>query len=149
MKKLCIALFAVCLLFTGCSKIFDFGNDNDNNGGYGGGGSTPTYNLTGTWSAQMQSYQSQGVTHYFRPEVTVFVDNNTLKLYGRVYDVQAGLFQDPFPSHSGWYYYGDAVKVCTYTVADNKVYVPSAGLIYTISGNSLLIEGTNKILERW
>lgn len=148
MKKICIALFAVCLLCTSCGKIFDFDNDNDNLGGYGGG-STPTYNLIGTWSAPIQSYQSQGVTHYFRPEVTVFINDNTLQLYGRVYDVQGGLFQEPFPSYSGWYYFGNGMKVHTYTVSDNKVYVPSAGLIYTISGNSLMIEGTNTTLERW
>lgn len=147
MKKMFLVILAISSILVGCSKI----NDNGSNGGSNGGGSNSN-NLIGTWSSSPKSYQSQGEAHYYRPNVIIFENDNTVVYYGRAYDTYSStaMFEMvSLPGHSGWYYYEPSKKIYTYSVYDNKVYVPSAGDIYTIEGGSLYLEGTNDAITRW
>lgn len=81
-----------------------------------------------------------------------FINSNTVETYGDL-TPRSEKYKDgysvPFPLRSGWYYYEPNKQVWTYSIVDNKIIIPMCEKIFTISGNSLLLEGTNYIYLKW
>ena len=73
-----------------------------------------------------------------------FINGNTVKVYDYICDYK--YWEEPASSSSigykNWYYQTGADRRATYTIVDNKVYVPNEGMILTIEGDKLYRDGS-------
>lgn len=124
LKKLCVYSFAILSIFaiSGCNS------DNDDD------------NLKGYWATAPEST----VWNNSRIYVYHFINGNTVKYYG---DCQS---DDSFHNEGKtlkingktWYIPHDATTY-TYTHKDNKVIIPMQGVILTLSGKTLIEDGSS------
>ena len=101
----------------------------------------PSGALSGWYAADLPS---KGSDDYFGSAYH-FINGNTVEHYPTIAGTPrwTGYFSSqalPSPMN-GYYIQADMYQTYTYSVIDNKVYIPSQGAILTISGNSLIKDG--------
>lgn len=84
--------------------------------------------------------------------VYYFVNNNTVESYGNITrDANATWFGEKgqsFPYKTGWYYWSGNKRTMTYFIVEDRV-VLSNGVIFIISGNTLLLDGSSNVFYKW
>lgn len=124
---------AVMTGFTSCGS-----DDDDANSGSSSG-------ITGMYGGDNGTYS--GTTFKM---VYNFIDDNTVIDYSTVSnssdDWRYGC--EEMQNHSGWYYAPSSMRYLTYYIIDNKIFI-SDDTILTISGNTLLREGSSHVYKKW
>lgn len=78
-----------------------------------------------------------------------FINSNTVYSYGAILNMyKSGWYETPIKVGSQTWY-GDSPKTYTYTAEDNKVIIPMMGKIFTISGNTIVEEGTSTVYTKY
>lgn len=128
-------LVAVCMTYV----MVSCGDDDAPGGGSSKG-------LVGNWyAANLPSSFNDftGRAYYFKSKNTV-VYYNFVANY-RHWD---GMSQALTGRMSGYYIQRDCGETYTYTVVDNKIYIPTQGVILTIQGNSLYRDGSSMVFMK-
>ncbi|MBQ8191098.1 MAG: hypothetical protein IJZ45_04975 [Bacteroidaceae bacterium] len=75
-----------------------------------------------------------------------FINGNTVKVYDYLFNYEhwgdASVYFGQY-NNSLWFFQEDCDVNATYSVIDNKVYIPSEGMILTIEGDLLVPEGSS------
>ena len=83
-----------------------------------------------------------------------FINSNTVEFYPTIsgsprWSSSKGNISEALPSPMNFHYIqAGNVQNYTYEVIDNKVYIPMQGVIMTISGNNLLVDGGGKYTKQ-
>ena len=144
-KKLLDALLLAMLCifsFTACSSDDD--DDKNDDTEWTGGGKNSN-GILGMWSAPNTSWK--GTTFI---SVYNFINENTVVDYSTVSNSREGWSSGytEMPGHKGWYYGTGASRNLTYYIYENKIYITD-GHILTISGNTLLEDGSDRAYTKW
>lgn len=137
-KTITYSLLLISLIATsGCRK------DDDNK-------------LRGFWATNIEYTQFYDHSWcHFIDQVYEFVNDNTVRCYGDLYDtwgdvdVDVDVKYDTTIKLNGktWYVCNNR-GTYSYTLKDNKVYIPMKGEILTLSGNTLIQDGSSEYFKK-
>jgi len=124
------------ILAIGTCGMVSCGDDDD---------TAPSSSISGFYAADNGSYSGETFKLVYN-----FINDNTVIDYSTVSSSSESWRYgcEEMPNHSGWYYAPSSMSYRTYYTIDNKIYI-SDGTILTISGSTLLREGSSHIFKKW